>query len=436
MRTREFLVLAPEDSELVRTLSRGLGDDAARVLAYLLLREEESSVADDPAVRLTVRVGTGLNRRAVSEALSTLAERGHVEETTASTETGRPPKAWRANADVGETVRRVYRMHASILVRRAVDIARELDAPDAPSPEDDAGDDTYDPVPTSDGRERLAVGLNWHPNVLHAPLYVARADGSYADRGLDVEVRPYVGSGAAVGRVLTGDVDVALAGAATAMRHLADGAPLVPLAPLYQRSMTVLYTTREVFGEPLERVDQLRGRRVGMPVDAETGLLGRLFLSQSGVLDEVTVVDVAGEERTALELGRVDVATGSMTDPPELEADGLTVDTLPVADRFPIYGPTLLTTADAVRERPAALAALLAGTMDGWDATASDPAAAVRAVERDGDPDERAVDDAVRAVSEFGTSTDVAAHGWGWQTVEGWRRLETALEQGGLLAAP
>ncbi len=434
MHTREFLVLAPEDRELVDALSCGLGDDAARVLAYLLLREEESD-ADDPAVRLTVRVGTGLNRRAVSEALATLAERGHVEETTASTETGRPPKAWRANGGVAETARRVYRTHASILVRRAVRIARELDTPDAPPP---FGDDaSVFSAPNADGgeRERLTVGLNWHPNALHAPLYAARAEGSYAGRGLDVDVRPYVGSGAAVGHVLTGDVDVALAGAATAVRHLVDGAPLVPLAPLYQRSMTVLYTTREAFGGPLERVDQLRGRRVGMPVDAETGLLGRLFLSQAGVLDEVTVVDVAGEERTALELGRVDVATGSITDPPDLEAEGVTVDTLPVADRFPIYGPTLVTTADAVRERPGSLAALLAGTVDGWHATATDPAAAVRAVERDGEPDERAVDDAVRAVSEFGASTDVAAHGWGWQTVEGWRRLETALEQGGLLAS-
>lgn len=432
MQTREFPVLAEEDRELVDALSRGLGGDAARVLAYLLLREEESSVADDPTVRLTVRIGTGLNRRAASEALDALTDRGLVEQTTAATETGRPPKAWRANAGVEETVRRVYGTHASTLVRRAVDVVRELGVGDAPSAADVDGVDPSDPAPESE--ERLGVGLNWHPNVLHAPLYAARAGGSYADRRLDVEIRPYVGSGAAVGHVLTGDVDAVLAGAATTTRHLADGAPLVPLAPLYQRSMTVLYTTRETFGEPLERVDQLRGRRVGMPVDAETGVLGRLFLSQAGVLDEVTVVDVAGEERTALELGQVDVVTGTMTDPPDLEADGVTVDTLPVADRFPIYGPTLVTTADVVRERPAALAAFLAGTIDGWDATASDPAAAVRTVERDGDPDERAVDDVVRAVSEFGTSTDVETHGWGWQTVEGWRRLETALEQGGLLA--
>ena len=443
MRTREFPVLAEEDGDLVDALARGLGTDAARALAYLLLREDESTVAGDPADRLAVRVGTGLNRRAASEALSTLVDRGHVDETTRQTERGRPPKAWHTDGDVGETIRRVYETHASVLVRRAVRIAGELDDAGAPptvdvedalvgGPESESGvRPSADPA--SGPGERLSVGLNWHPNALHAPLYAARANGRYADRGLDVEVRPYVGSGAAIGGVLTGDVDVVLAGAATTMRHLADGAPLVPLAPFYQRSMAVLYTTRDAFGGRLESVDQLRGRRVGMPVGAETELLGRLFLSQSGVLDDVTVVDVAGEEQTALELGRADVVTGTMTDPPALDADDVTVDALPVADRFPIYGPTLVTTAETMRERPVTLAALLAGTIDGWDATASDPATAVQTVAGDAEPDERAVDDVARALSEFGTSTDVAANGWGWQTVDGWHRLETALEHGGLL---
>jgi len=425
MRTREFPVLAAEDRDTVDALARGLGDDAARVLAYLLLREEESAVAGEPAVRLAVRVGTGLNRRAASEALATLVDRGHVEETTGQADQGRPPKAWRANGDVEETVRAVYGTHAAVLVRRAVRIANELDGDGTPSTTDAA------PAPASD--ERLTVGLNWHPNALHAPVYAARSNGCYARWGLGVDVRPYVGSGAAIGGVLTDDVDVVLAGAATTMRHLSDGASLVPLAPLYQRSMTVLYTTRDAFGDRLERVDQVRGRRVGMPVGAETGLLGRLFLSQSDVLEDVTVVDVAGEEQTALERGRADVVTGTMTDPPALDADGVSVDALPVADRFPIYGPTFVTTVETVRERPAALAALLAGTMDGWDATASDPAAAVRTVEGATEPDEQAVENVVRAVTEFGTSTDVAANGWGWQTVDGWQRLETALEQGGLL---
>jgi hypothetical protein len=91
------------------------------------------------------------------------------------------------------------------------------------------------------------------------------------------------------------DTDVGVVGSAVACRALAAGRPVAPVALLYQRAMTVLYTVRSVFGGELTSVEQLRGRTVAMPPGAETALLGRLFLSQADILDDTDVIEAGGE---------------------------------------------------------------------------------------------------------------------------------------------
>lgn len=469
MHTREFPVLDEADGPLVDRLAAGLGDDAARVLAYLLVRERyEENGEPEPATRLAVRVGTELNRETVATALNRLADRDLLATTTLHTSArGRPPKAWRPAGDREETIGRVYASHGERLVAQASAIGatigpdgNDTDSSDGeasgtdraiePSFGSEGGDDRTDDArgggsDTDRGGdpEPVRLGLNWDPNGLHAPFFAARAAGHYDYEDLSVSIVANRGSGAAIESVATGESDVALAGAATIVRARCEGIPIVPLALLFQRAMATLYTTREAFGRTFERVGQLRGRRVGTSNGSETGLLGRLFLSQAGVLETVTVVDIAGEERTALHEGRADVVTGSFADPRQLETEGAVVDALVVADQFPMYGPALVTTEAALRERRSLLERFLAGTTAGWAEAVEKPAEAVRAIDgrdgmgldgsSEGEPGGRSLRREQRtfeqAVREFGTSTDVATHGWGWQDETGWKRLETALRQ-------
>jgi ABC-type nitrate/sulfonate/bicarbonate transport system substrate-binding protein len=425
MRTREFPVLSAEDEPLVRRLSLSVGDDTARVLAYLLRRRADPTVDSGPANRLSVRIGTGLNRAAVSDALGRLERRELVDKTTVETEQGRPPDAWIANDDVEATIARLDGYHAADLLSQSRSVAAELGA-SAPVTETDSA--ASDPP----GSESLTVGLNWFANVLHAPLFAARAEGAYTRRGVEVAIEEFAGSDRAIEAIHDGAVDVAVAGAATIIRARTTGVPLIPLAPLYQRAMTVLYTTREAFGGPLDGIESVRGRRIGMPVEAETGLLGRLFLSQSGIVDDVTVVDLSGEESDALATGRVDVVSGSIGDVRELEGEGRTVDMLSIDDHFPVYGPTLVTTDAVVTERAAALTAFLAATIVGWRTSVFDPEDAVRAVGA-ANSVETAVADLEHVIDRFGSSAAVADHGWGWHEATGWQRLSTALAQVDLL---
>lgn len=474
MHTREFPVLDEADEPLVSRLAVGLGDDAARVLAYLLAREHRENAPEDvePATRLAVRVGTDRNRETVATALGRLDERDLLATTTLHTDArGRPPKAWRPIASERETIARVDGTHGERLAAQAAAVAttlgpesatvrrdpetqtddtRERTAEEARSSATDrAGDGsttaTGDRSAARDGEgEPIRLGLNWEPNGLHAPFFAARAAGHYAHQDLSVSITPHRGSGAAITSVASGESDVVLAGAATIVRARCEGRPVVPLALCFQRAMATLYTTREAFGTEFERVDQLRGKRVGTSSESETGLLGRLFCSQAGVLDSITIVDIAGEERTALAEGRAEVVTGSFADPRRLEREGATVDALVVADQFPMYGPALVTTEEALEDRRPLCERFLAGTTAGWAEAIENPAEAVRAIDgRDG----RGLDDAddggkpggralrrerrtfERAVREFGTSARVRSHGWGWHDETGWERLETALGQ-------
>ncbi|MFC7254824.1 ABC transporter substrate-binding protein [Haloplanus litoreus] len=343
MRVREFPVLGDEDERVVEAFAAGLDREAARVLAYLVGREDSDRFSGEAASRLAVRVGVDLGRGRVSDVLSTLTDRELITETTVESEApGRPPKGWRADAGHDETLARVRALHSAALLDRAASVAATLG--------NDVDVDVGTPAPDRDAGV-VDVGLNWEPNGLHAPLFA----GAYADRGVDVTLSGRRGSHAALSAVADGDVDVGLTGAATFLRANADGHDVIPLALYYQRAMVVLYTTRETFGGPLRSVEDVRGRRVAMPDGSETGALGRLFLSQAGVVDDVTIVRADGEERAALLDGDADVATGVFTDPLELETDGHDVDSVLVADHFPVPGPAFVVRRETLRDRPHAL---------------------------------------------------------------------------------
>ena len=432
VRVREFPILGDEDEPTVEAFATGLDHEAARVLAYLVGREESDRFSDEAASRLAVRVGVDLGRGRVSDVLGTLTDLGLVVETTVDSEApGRPPKGWRADAGHDRTLSRVRALHADALLDQAATVAATLDDDFAGSITRD-GDATTSP-PAERDAGHLEVGLNWDPNGLHAPLFA----GAYADHGVDVTLTGCRGSRAALSAVADGDVDVGLTGAATYLRGHTTREGVVPLALYYQRAMVTLYTTRSPFGGPLRSVEDVRGRRVAMPAGSETGALGRLFLAQAGVVDDVTVVRADGEEREALLDGDADVATGVFTDPLELEAAGHDVDSVLLADHFPVPGPAFVVRQETLRERPDALRGFLEGAMAGWTTARADPDTAIDAVADRSDED---IADERRklegALDRFAGGDAVEKNGWGWHSPETWERLRVALEQAAALGNP
>ncbi|AGB31433.1 hypothetical protein C488_00277 [Natrinema pellirubrum DSM 15624] len=433
MDVRTFPVLTDEDEPVVDRLSLGTGERQARVLAYLLCRRADPDLSD-AASRTATHIGAGLSKHATTDALTELAAAGLIAETTATTGSpGRPPKAWHAVAPKAETVRRVDARHADRLLEQGERYAG-LEPAGAESADDERnGGDTDGPASESAERsdaERVTVALNWRPNGLHLPLLAARD----TDGGVSLAFESADGSRAAALAVASGECAVGVAGAATVLRARSLGHPVVPIAVCFQRSPVVLYTTRSAFGEPLEAVGQLRGRRVGMPNGTETGLLGRLLLEQAGIRDAVELVAVDGEEGAALQSGAVDAVTGMAPDPVRLEAAGRTVDSLAVSAAYPAYGPALIAAEGRLRRDRDRFAAFLETVLAGWADAVCEPESVARTAASETDESaHRLARTFQRATDRFADSEGVRRNGWGWHSPDAWRNLRDALAQGGLL---
>ncbi len=433
MDVRTFPVLTDEDEPVVDRLSLGLGEQRARVLAYLLCRLADPELSD-AASRTAVHIGTGLSKHATADALAELAAANLIAETTATTGSpGRPPKAWHAVAPETETIRRLDARHADRLLEQGERYAglEPAGAESGGDERDEGGSDApaSGPVDRSDGGP-VTVALNWRPNGLHLPLLAARD----ADDGGSIALEPADGSRAAARAVASEECDVGVAGAATVLRARARGLAVVPIAVCFQRSPVVLYTARSAFGEPFETVGQLRGRRIGMPSGTETGLLGRLLLEQAGIRDAVDLVAVDGEERAALQSGDVDAVTGMAPDPVRLEAAGRTVDSLAVSAAYPAYGPALIAAEGRLREERERFAAFLEAALAGWaDAVCAPGSVARTAASETDESADRLARTFRRATDRFADSEGVRRNGWGWHSPEEWRNLRDALAQGGLL---
>lgn len=419
LHTEAFPVLDDEEAPLVADLGVGLDDPTARVLAYLVARRDSDAGAAEFASKLDVRVGVGLGRSKTDGALSELEGRGLVASAPTAEQTpGRPATEWRATDDAAGTAARVRETHAAALLGQAREFVEAFDVRDsrASSPLDSA----------------VVVGLNWEPNGFHAPLFAA-AD-SFADRGFDVSFGACRGSWAALERLQAGEADVVVAGGATVLRAQADGMAVVPLALLYQRAATALYTTRDAFGTDFESVEQVRGRRIATPAGSETAALCRLLLSQAGVVEDATVVESDGEERRDLLDGDADLVTGMATDVLDLRRQGYAVDSVLLSAHFPAYGPALVVRESTLRGDADRLSAFLEATMAGWRATERDPADAAATLsarsERTPEAERRRLE---MALDRFAASEATRKHGWGWHSVDGWRRLRTALEQADVL---
>lgn len=412
MRTEAFWTLDDDDERLAADLGLGLGAEPAQVLTYLLRRDTDDRIEDPRARVLEIRVGTGLGRQPVIDALSTLAERGLVVESTLDSEQGRPPKAWSAEVTTETAMRCAYESRADRLVS-ALSADAETGTAGEPS------------------EEPLRVGFNWLPNGLQIPFYAARTADAYRTAQLDVEFVHHRGSRASLEAIAAGAVDVGVVGAATLTSAIERGVAIEPLAVLYQRAMAVLYTTRAAFGGALRASEQLRGRRIGLSPNTETRLLAEVFISQAGVGDDVEILETDGEEIEALRSGRADVVAGSVSDPWRLDGEA-EVETLAIAEQFPIYGPALAVDPGAVA--PDRLRRFLTGTMLGWRAGRADPTPAARRIAAASDADRDEIERTFRtALSSFADSKASRTDGWGAHREDDWDRLRIALARTGRL---
>lgn len=288
--------------------------------------------------------------------------------------------------------------------------------------------------------ETVDFQLNWEPNGFQAPYFLARERDFYADEGLDVRFVEGHGSPHAVEQAASGRREFGLAGASAVLSVRSQGHDPLAVAAATQKTPAAVYTLRDVFGEPLERPEQLAGRTVA-PSATKTRILTAQLLEDAGIRDEVDLqpVDEHTHHRVQHKLldGAVDAAVGVVTNGRELEREyDCRADELPIGEYLEVYGMTIVTNPEYARDNPDSVRSFLRATARGWAAATNDPSEAVdvlvgrnATLERTREIEREKFLVAARDL-QF---ADTARDGWGRQDPDRWRTLSRTLEETDLL---
>jgi NitT/TauT family transport system substrate-binding protein/putative hydroxymethylpyrimidine transport system substrate-binding protein len=234
------------------------------------------------------------------------------------------------------------------------------------------GDDEREPA----APRALSVALDFTPNAVHAPLYMAADAGS---GGLDVQIRQPGEGPDALKLLAAGKVDVGIIDIHDLAIARRNGADAVGIGALVQRPLAALV------GNPnLKRPRDLEGRTVGVSgLPSDPAFLKAIVEADGGDYDAIRQVTIGFAAVASLLSEKVDaVPVFWPAEGVALRERGRRTSEFRV-ERYgaPPYPEVLfMATARTVRERPELLRAFLAAVADGVRRTQADPTRATRLI--------------------------------------------------------
>lgn len=162
-------------------------------------------------------------------------------------------------------------------------------------------------------REKAVLMLNWYLYSEHAPFFLGRERGYFADEGIDLEIQEGRGSGPTIQAVAAGTATFGYADVATMIKAAAKGAPVMTVGVLLQTSpMSVMGLAEKNIRLPAD----IKGRTVAITPGDSMTQVWPLFLKKTG-LKETDFKTVAGDAQTKLNAvinGQADLLLGYLMD--------------------------------------------------------------------------------------------------------------------------
>ncbi len=128
--------------------------------------------------------------------------------------------------------------------------------------------------------EKIVFGLDYVPSGQHAPFYVARDKGFFAENGLDVDIQRGYGSTDAVKRVASGAVDIAFGDTGAVIMARADGLKVKSFAMIYVNAPYTLILRHDA---EVKTPADLIGKTLAGPVGSATRVMFPLFARKAGL---------------------------------------------------------------------------------------------------------------------------------------------------------
>jgi len=213
--------------------------------------------------------------------------------------------------------------------------------------------------------EKATLRLGWLKDITKAGELVAKHQGFYKNKGIDLKILPGGFELDPVKLVAAGSDTFGIAGAESLLLARAKGIPLIAFGVQIQRTPVVFISRKEA--EIVHPRDMV-GKRVGVKfaTDAETmyDILMHKFNINRKKITEIPLK----WDMTPFLTGRVDVLPGySVNEPRIARKKGLELNIMKMEDfDIKMYGAVYFTSEKIFTEKPDLVVNFLAAVVDGW----------------------------------------------------------------------
>lgn len=280
----------------------------------------------------------------------------------------------------------------------------------------------------------IRLPMGYIPNVQYAPFYLAADRGFFADAGVEIEF-DYALETDAVTRVGAGEAPFGLASGEQVLLARAQGIPVVYVLAWFQDFPVAVAAPS---GSGIDAPQDLAGMRIGIPGLFGASYIGyRALLRAAGLPEDAAALEAIGFNQVeALLAGQIDgVVVYANNEPIQLEARGMPVDLIRVADYVELASNGLITNEETLRSDPDLVRRMVQAVVKGLDATLRDPEAAFDVAGRYVPGLAESGEDVQRRVLQASLAFWQAER-MGFSSPESWANMEAVLRAMGLLPGP
>jgi NitT/TauT family transport system substrate-binding protein len=232
------------------------------------------------------------------------------------------------------------------------------------------------------GRDKAVLLLNWYVYSEHAPFFLGKERGYFADEGIDLDIQEGRGSGVTVQAVAAGTATFGYADVPTMIKAASKGAPVVAVGVALQTSPASVMGFSE---KNVRKPEDIKGKIVAVTPGDSLSQLWPLFLKKTG-LKEGDFKQVAGDAQTKLNAvinGQADLLLGYVMDQAIKLQDATHKPVYPI--RFADYGVNMVSSGiivqkDFLKSKPDVVKRFMRAATRSLEEAAKNPDAAIDAM--------------------------------------------------------
>ena len=228
----------------------------------------------------------------------------------------------------------------------------------------------------TDGDSEVTIGLTYIPNIQFSPVYVADAQGTYADNGIVPTIRHHGSHEGFFTALLAGEEDVVIASGDEAAVAASQGLDIVSIGQYYASYPGAVIVPED---SDIHSLADLKGKTVGIPGEHGANYYAtRAAMQEAGLSEsDVTISPIGYTQQAALASGQVDAVVG-FTNNDAVQIREITLN----PTSTPLVSASFITTHKWAHEHPEQARAVVAATTKAMNDIAAAPQIALDATKQ------------------------------------------------------